>query len=305
MMTAHLALLAVTLIYGLFYVAIKLLVLEMPPWETFTLRLILTVPLIFVLEKLFFNCRIHSKEDLLKILGLGLLGIIFVQSTVIIGLNDTSVFHAGFLVGMTPLITLLLSVLLKQERLNLPKATGMLVAFIGLSMLLFTREGQAHLPKNYLLGDAVLFINIVGWSLFLILSRPMLQKYPAFSIISYAFVLSSLVTLPFIFFGTHKLPGADLSSHGWLWMSFVVLFSTILTYFLNYYALARLPASTVATYIFLQPLFTALFAHLILHEPITAQMLLYGIAILTGVAIAMESYRPLGQWFCSFVQTKD
>lgn len=293
MMNAHLAVLAVTLIYGLFYVAIKLLVNEITPWETFCLRLLLATPILFVLERLFFRSPIQSRADLLKIGGLGLLGISLVQMSAVFGVQWTSVFHVGFIVGTAPLNALILAVLFKQERLTPEKLLGILIAFAGLAMLLFSRNGTSHLPATYLLGDVVIWGNIAGWSLFLVLSRPLLQRYPAFSLTSHAFSLATLLTLPVMLLSLHRIPGAGLSTHGWLWMAFVVLLSTVGTYSLNYYALSRLPVSTVSVYVFLQPLFTAIFAHWILHEPISSQMILQGGVILIGVMIATGSYRPL------------
>lgn len=293
---AHLSLLAVALIYGLFYVAIKLLVTEMTPWETFTLRLLLATPLFFVLEKIFFNCRIQSHSDLLKIAGLGLLGVTIVQGTVVVGMTHTSVFHAGFIVGMAPMITLILSVILKQETLTLPKVLGIAIAFTGLLLLITARHGEEHLPPTYLLGDILLFLNILGWSIFLVFSRPLLQKYPAFSLTSYTFLFATLLTLPFMIPLLHEMPGAHLSTNGWYWMAFVVLFSTVLTYFLNYYALAQLTASVVSVYVFLQPLITAFFGHWLLDEPITSSMILEGALILIGVSLATGSYRPVIAW---------
>lgn len=296
MTSAHLALLLSTLIYGVFYVGIKILVTEIPPWETFCLRLLLAAPLFFVLEKLFLNTPIQSREDWFKIAGLGLLGITFVQVTIVAGLKFTSVFHTGFIVGMAPLTTLFFAVLLKQEKVTLSKLVGIAIAFAGLILLLAERSGQDALPANYLWGDLLVFLNIAAWSLYLVLSRPLLQRYPAFSLTSYAFVLAGLLTLPLMLLTLDNLPGAGLSTQGWLWMGFIVLFSTILTYFLNYYALARLMPSTVAVYVFLQPIFTAIFAHWVLHEVITSRMILDGAVILLGVAIATGGYRPITRW---------
>lgn len=296
MMSPHLALLLVTLIYGLFYVAIKTIVSSISPWDAFIIRLLLATPLFFILEKLFWNTQITSKADLLKITGLGLLGVSIVQGTILVGMKYTTVFHAGFIVGTAPLLTLLFSILLKQEKFSWVKFGGALVAFWGLYLLLASRSAQQHLPDTYLWGDAIIFLNILGWSLFLILSRPLLQKYPAFSLTSYAFVLSSIVTLPFMLLMGGRIPNLMLSQTLWIWMGFVVIFATLITYFLNYYALARLPASVVAIYVFLQPLTTAIFAHFILNEPITLQMVLYGSLILLGVSIATGSYQLVSQW---------
>ncbi len=294
MIRPHLALLLVTLIYGIFYTVIKLLITEMSPWETFSLRLLLSVPVLIVIELLFFRQPLPPPRELLKMTGLGILGITLVHVTLMEGIARTSVFHTGVIAGTAPIVTLLLSVVMRQERLHWHKMAGIALAFIGLYLLISRQEsGTNGGIGSYLGGDILIFVNIALWSLYMILSRPILQRYNPFSLVTYTFTLAALVTLPFMFYGIKAFPGAGLSLKGWGLMGFVVLIGTVLTYFLNYYALSRLAASTVTVYVFLQPLVVTMFGYLLLHEPLTLPMILQGGMIVCGVALATGSHRPL------------
>jgi drug/metabolite transporter (DMT)-like permease len=88
-----------------------------------------------------------------------------------------------------------------------------------------------------------------------------------------------------------------LSATGWGWMGFIVIFATLLTYFLNTYALKLLPASTVSLYVQLQPIATIAFSHWILQETVTLGMILNGFIICLGVTLATGAYRPIKQLF--------
>lgn len=294
-MKPHLALLAATLIYGLFYVATKCILVELGPWDTFTLRLLLATPLFFLLEKRFLNHPIQNWQDRVKITLLGLWGISAVQITLVMGMTQTSVFHTGFIVGLAPLMTLLLAVALGQERMTLPRLAGMGVALYGLYLLLSAKSGHHALPSTYLWGDLWVVINIFAWSSFIVLSRPLLSRYPAFSLTSHAFVGAGLWTLPVMLIWHPHWPGTGLSPAGWGWMAFIILFATLSSYFLNLFALTRLPASTVSVYVFVQPILSALFAHWVLGEPITMGMALDGLVILVGVGIATGCFVALAK----------
>jgi drug/metabolite transporter (DMT)-like permease len=67
-----------------------------------------------------------------------------------------------------------------------------------------------------------------------------------------------------------------------------VIFPTILTYLLNLWALKRVSSNLVAVYIYLQPLFAAAVAPLVLKgEHLTARAALAGLAIFTGLALVI------------------
>jgi drug/metabolite transporter (DMT)-like permease len=71
-------------------------------------------------------------------------------------------------------------------------------------------------------------------------------------------------------------------------VGYIVLFPTILTYLLNIWALQRASSNTVAVYIYLQPLFAAIFAPLFLKgEALTTRAALAGMMIFAGLALVL------------------
>jgi drug/metabolite transporter (DMT)-like permease len=74
----------------------------------------------------------------------------------------------------------------------------------------------------------------------------------------------------------------------WWWVGYIVLFPTILTYLLNIWALQRVSSSLVAGYIYLQPLFAAAVAPLLLEdEQITTRTAVAGLAIFLGLGLVI------------------
>ena len=68
-------------------------------------------------------------------------------------------------------------------------------------------------------------------------------------------------------------------------MAYIIVLPTAITYYLNAWALARVPPSTVAVYIYLQPLIAFVVAPIVLGETLGARALISSLLIFVGVFI--------------------
>jgi len=81
----------------------------------------------------------------------------------------------------------------------------------------------------------------------------------------------------------------SLSTAGWGSVLFLGIGCSGLGYLLWYGALSRLPASRVASFLYLEPLVTLVAAATILGEPIEAATVLGGLLVLTGVLLIQRA----------------
>jgi drug/metabolite transporter (DMT)-like permease len=73
-----------------------------------------------------------------------------------------------------------------------------------------------------------------------------------------------------------------------LWLAYMTVFPTTVTYFLNLWSLRRASPTLVTSFIYLQPLITTAVAPLVLQgEELTLRVALAGAAIFLGVAIVI------------------
>jgi drug/metabolite transporter (DMT)-like permease len=77
----------------------------------------------------------------------------------------------------------------------------------------------------------------------------------------------------------------------WLSVAYIVLFATVVCYYLNSWALARVPPSTVAVYIYLQPLIAFVLAPLLLGEKVSPRVVVASGLVFAGVAIVTRRSR--------------
>ncbi len=289
----HSALIAVSGIYGFFYVVVKLLLGHLQDQELILLRLVGTALVVMILEWTVFKTRFEHWKDWIQLIGLGILGVYCVQTLLVCGLHLTTSFHASLLMVTTPIITLMFSLLQGRERFDWRKALGIAVAFIGVACLLNDNKPDSPLPATYLWGDALVFLNACLFSLFLLGNQTLLKKYPSFSVTAYQYGVSAVTALLVLFVSgaLHQTPVSfdwllALSDIDWLLVLYVIFFASIATYTLNNYALKRTAPSTVAVYIFIQPVISAFLGNKMLGETFTREMALSGVLIFGGVLLA-------------------
>ena len=297
LLSVHLALASVSLIYGFFFVAMKLLLTEVGETRIILLRLALSAILVAGIEWGFIRSRFQSWGQFFRIAGLGLVGIFLVQNLLIIGIHRTTAFHAALIMAMIPLMTTLWSMGLRREPFSGQKLLGIGVAFLGVAWLLLSKHSTVPLPSTYLVGDAIILLNTLAFSGFLIGSQDVLKQYPSFSFMAYGYIISGLLYAAVYFQGV--LPdSADpafvftLSPLPWGLVAYMVLFASIGTYTLNNYALSRIEPSVVAVYIFLQPVLSAILGYYLLGDAFTWQMAQAAALTFAGLVVATRSYEP-------------
>lgn len=300
----HGALILVSTIYGFFYVVVKLLLREIGEQELIFYRLILTALFAGVIEICFIKTRFQSKYDIFHLVVLGLLGVLVVQALVISGIHRTTTFHSSVIMALIPIITLLMSVAKGYEPLSKKKLLGSLLAFSGVALLITLKVGNAPLPEGFLIGDILVLANATAFSYFLIGMRPLIQKYNAFSCMAYTYLISAIAALV-ILLGVNPLllgqqpvsfePLFALSPLGIALLGFVVLGASLGSYTLNNYALSKTTPSTVAIYIFIQPIISAWLGVTLLNEPFHPLMALAGGLCIIGVWLALLGKKKASQ----------
>ncbi len=305
-MATHGALLMVSLLFGIFFVMVKYLLQNqiIDQVELILIRLIIASSVAMAIEFTFFRTKFKGLKTKLKVVGLGLLGIFLIQSIMVISISLTNIFHATLIITMTPIITPLLAAALGKEKLTPHKLIGALIAFAGVFILLFSQIGNAesHLSTKALIGDGLVLFNAFCFSLFLILNRPLIKQYNGFSLMAWWYTASA-VAFTAVFLGAGLFGFRPISSDlnlEFLWqldpsvaplgiafMLYIAIPGSLGTYGLNNFALKRTASSTVAMYIFLQPIFATALGIWLLNEPFTPSMLNAGVVVFTGVIIAL------------------
>jgi drug/metabolite transporter (DMT)-like permease len=87
-----------------------------------------------------------------------------------------------------------------------------------------------------------------------------MDKYNAFTFVKWIYTLGFFMVLPFGWNEIQQVEWHSIPTDIYYKIGFVVLFSTFFTYLLNLLSMRELSPTTVAVFIYLQPLFATLFA---------------------------------------------
>lgn len=281
----HLALVAVQLIFGTWPIVGKVALRALPSTGLVALRVTGAAVCLLLMLRARGNFRLPRRADLGRIALYSLLGVVVNQFCYLKGLALSTVVNATLLNTSIPVFALLVSAALGYEKFTLRAGLGTAVAASG--VILLTDPLRADISPETMLGNALLVVNTAAYGAYIAVSQDVFRRYGALNAIAWVFAFGSLLALPL---GGYQLARVDASAVGWeVWaaVAFIILVPTAGAYYLNAWALERVAPSTVAVYIYLQPLVAFALAPLVLgaDERLGARHALATALIFAGVGV--------------------
>jgi drug/metabolite transporter (DMT)-like permease len=283
--SVHVSLIAVQLMFASLGVVAKEALRELHPFALIAIRTP-SAALIFLVAWLIGWRERVAPRDLAAIAVYALTGVVLNQLLFITGLQHTTATNAVVIGATIPVFTVGVALLLRKEVATPAKLLGLGVAFAGALSIV----GLDRFAPERLIGNLLVVANSLSFSVYLVISRRLLEKYRTMTVITWTFVFGALGVFPF---GVQDLVAAapHLSSGTWLRALYIVLFPTVGTYFLNAFALKRAPSSLVAVYIYLQPVVGAILAAWRLGERPSAGTYFGGLLIAAGIWLVSATSR--------------
>ncbi|HYY59267.1 MAG TPA: DMT family transporter, partial [Pyrinomonadaceae bacterium] len=237
-----------------------------------------------VLQRALSRAQVISKQDYARLALYSLLGVVLNQLLFVKGLSLTSSVINATLIGTTiPVFTLLVGITLGYDAVSFRKALGIIVAAAGVIYLVDPMRADFSSAKT--VGNLLLVANSLSYGAYIAISKDILKRYGALTVITWIFVFGSLVTIPVGVYGLASTPLETAGVGVWLAVLYIILAPTVGAYYLNAWALQRVAPSTVAVYIYLQPLIAFALAPLILGESWSSRTWLASLLIFAGVAV--------------------
>jgi drug/metabolite transporter (DMT)-like permease len=230
------------------------------------------------------------KEHLVRFMLCGLTGVAINQTLFIKGLTMTSTIHASLLMLCTPLLITLLAFWILKEKITWAKAAGLALGIGGAVLLIMSKEKSG---TSSITGDTFIILNAIAYTFYFILVKPLMNEYPPLHVVRWVFTFGFIMILPFgwMQFSAVQWPLFEWSHY--VSLSSIVLFGTFLAYLFNVYGLRQLGAGVTGSYIYTQPIFTAVIATIFLNEHFTIEKLLAGLMIFTGVFLVSRKTPPV------------
>lgn len=290
----HAALFVVALIYAANYSISKdVMPRYMGPFGLVLLRIVGATLFFTVLSRLVApHDRIRGRADNLRAIACGVLGIGLNQLLFFSGLNLTTPINASLIQTITPVVTVLASVVLLGERLTVPRVLGLGMAGMGAALIILGRTPGA-VGQNVVLGNLFILLNATAFGLYLVLVMPLMRTYQPFTVLARIFQVGLVLALPA---GWQQVRTPDYASFPpsiWAAIVFMVVCVTILAYLLNNWALKYASPALLGAYIYLQPALAVGIAVALGKDSLTPTKALQALLIFGGVFLMSRKPRKV------------
>jgi drug/metabolite transporter (DMT)-like permease len=256
-----LAALGATIIYGLNHtIAKNVMPIYITPFGFILLR-VLGAAILFWVVSFFIKPEKIKKKDWPRLIACSFLGMVINMLAFFKGLELSTPVNSSVIITISPIIVFIFSAILLKEKIQFLKTIGIISGFIGAVILvLYTSKTGINAP-NIPLGNVLFIVNSFAYGLYLVLVKPLIEKYNIITLLKWLFLLAIFLNLPLTFNEFMSVKWADLPiKNAILPMLFVVVGTTFCTYLFNAYALRTLSPSTVSSFIYLQPIVGIVYA---------------------------------------------
>jgi drug/metabolite transporter (DMT)-like permease len=286
----HLALVVVQILFGIWPIFGKIVLRSMSTTSLVSCRLTGAALAFTLLQRRIGPLLRMPRSDVGLLALCSLMGVVGNQLLYVKGLSLTTVINATLLSTTIPVFTLFVSILFRYDSWSLKRLAGILLAAAGVVYLVNPMQAQLGGTQNTV-GNLLLVSNSLLYAAYIVISKRLFERYGALNVITWIFLLGSLITVPL---GVYALRNENLASIGWMvWVTvvFIIALPTVGAYYLNAWALTKVSPSTVAIYIYLQPLIAFGFAPLFLGEHWNSRTAVATVLIFGGVALVTSRGR--------------
>ncbi|WP_228853562.1 DMT family transporter [Aegicerativicinus sediminis] len=257
---AIIAAIIVQIIYGLNYTFANDVIDQgyIGPFGFIILRAVGACILFWILELIRPSEKLAPK-DFKIVLWAAIFGVAINMLCFFKGLQYTTPIHGSVIMTIVPIVVLVLSAFMLNERLTKVRVAGVVLGFIGALILsIYGKPSQAG--DNIPLGNFLIFINAASYSYYLIIIKKLINRYHPYTFIKWLFLMGSFMVVPFGYSELTDVNWGSFNGYIWFAVGFVIVGTTFLTYLLNPLALTKLRASTVSIFVYTQPVIAGAFA---------------------------------------------
>ncbi|MEZ5428460.1 MAG: DMT family transporter [Pyrinomonadaceae bacterium] len=287
----HIALVVVQLMFGSAAILGKFALEAFPSFTIVGFRVGAGALAFFLLQRLKGNLSLESRRHYLYFAIFALFGIIFNQLLFFHGLSLTTATNTSLLAVLIPVFAIIVSALVGNDRLSWKKIGGIILAGLGVIYLIDPRKASFSSATTQ--GDILVILNSLSYGVYMAISKKLISRYGALKSIAWLFIFGSIINVPVGIISFRSVEPAEVALHSWAALAGVILFPTILAYYWNTWALARVEPSVVAVYVYLQPLIGTFLAITILGEPWNPRIFAAMALIFAGVFLVTRKPRSL------------
>lgn len=242
--------------------------------------------ILFWLASAFLKCESIEKEDWLKVVLGGFIGLFGFIYLFITSLKYGSAIDISIIMTLPPIFVILIGVIFLHRRPGWLEYLGVAVSFIGAAIVILGGADHTHKTSHNpdpILGDFLAIASTICYAFYLTILEGPTKKYKPVALLRWIFLFSAIPAL-FLIKGMDRLQilhaGEALP---WIYIGFILLCPTFIAYFLVQPAMKRIGSELVSIYQYLLPVFATISAVLMISEKLHWIQVIAMVVIVVGM----------------------
>ena len=283
-----LMLMVMSFIWGLNFTVIKSAMRYFSPMPFNALRFTIASALLLVFLKIREKSISIRREDLKSFILLALIGNSLYQALFINGIYRTTAGNSSLLLATTPIFVALISYALNIEKIAKRVWQGIFLSFVGIALLILGSERTVAFALQNIIGDLLILAGTICWSIYTVLSRPMLQRYSSLKLTALTIAIG---TPPIIIFAIPSLNIQNWSSipvEAWTGLAYSAVLAIALGYTIWYTGVSQIGSARTSIYEYLITLIAIATAWILLSEIMTLIQIAGAVLVLIGLYLSRK-----------------
>ena len=284
MIAARLMLLICVILWGWSFVATKIAVEYVNPFELLAIRYIFGFPILLVIlfaKKI--KLQFEKRDKIAILLGSAILTIHFLIQ--ITGLKYTSATNTGWIISISPLVLAVLAFLILKENISKYQVAGIVIATIGI-FLLVSKGDLTNFSWLSSTGDWLVLGSAHTWAFYAVATRYVSQRCNPLAVTVGVLAPSAVLVLLYVSFTSDWSKFLHLPLEPMLALIFLGVFALGLAHWFWQTGMAKLGAARAGIFLYLEPLATTALAVPYLNEEFGLISAIGGLLVLAGVFVA-------------------
>jgi drug/metabolite transporter (DMT)-like permease len=283
---AYAAFAAISLFWGLTFVAIRVVIETIPTLLVTGLRFTLAGVILLIIARIT-GARFpretsewrHQAFAGIIMAGAGNALVVFAEHSLSSGM-------AALLAATIPIWMAVMESILGSAPLNVRKVTGLALGFGGVGLLVAPAIGEPHITSGFFLAVGAMQLSAIVWNAGTLYSRRTTTSHSDPLARSTIQMLAAGIAVTLLALGTGSRPALSMfTGRSTAALLFLAIFGSVIAFWAYNYAQTKLSAGKVASYAYVNPLVAVLAGSMLLGEPVTLRMIVAMIVILAGVAM--------------------
>lgn len=206
------------------------------------------------------------------------------------GLSRTSPIDGAIIATIVPLLVLLVSVIVRIDRLTARKTVGLIIGMAAAVAVIVTSNTPTH-DKSGLWGNVMMICSATVTALYMVFFKRLVAKYRITTLLRAMYTISAIVMFPIGIESVVKSDFTGMNTHLWAAAAFVLIVPTYLPNLLLNYSLRFVEPTVSSIYTYIQPVLAVSLSVAMGLDVLHLDTALFAVVLFAGVWMVISSYR--------------